>query len=71
MASHTLPGVNGMSACTTPNGASASITELTTAGGEPTVADSPMPLAPTGWCGDGVTVAPSSGEGHSSDVGSR
>src|ERR1700684_1028668 len=70
-ASHTFPGVSGMSACVTPNGASASTTELTTAGGEPTVADSPMPLAPTGWCGDGVTVAPSSGEGHSSDVGSR
>jgi DNA helicase II / ATP-dependent DNA helicase PcrA len=54
MASQTLAGVSGMSACVTPKGASASMTELTTAGGEPTVADSPMPLAPTGWCGDGA-----------------
>jgi hypothetical protein len=60
-----------MSACTTPNGASASITEFTTAAGEPTVADSPIPFAPTGWCGDGVTVAPSSSDGTSRAVGSR
>jgi hypothetical protein len=39
MASHTLADVRGMSACTTPNGASAPTTELTTAGDEPTVAD--------------------------------
>ena len=32
-----------------------STTAFTTAGGDPTVADSPMPLAPIGWCGDGVT----------------
>ena len=47
------------------------MTALTTAGGEPTVADSPTPLAPMGWCGDGVTVSPSSEDGHSSAVGSR
>jgi hypothetical protein len=35
-----------MSACRMPNGASASTTALTVAAGEPTVADSPMPLAP-------------------------
>ena len=56
MAAHTRAGVQGMSMCVTPNGASASTTALTTAGGEPTVADSPMPFAPIGWCGDGVTV---------------
>ena len=56
MASHTRAGVHGMSMCVTPKGASASTTALTTAGGEPTVADSPMPFAPIGWCGDGVTV---------------
>jgi len=71
MASQTWAGVSGMSACLTPYGRSASTTALTTAGGEPTVADSPTPLAPNGWCGDGVTVSPSSQAGHSSDVGSR
>ncbi len=71
IALHTLAGVSGMSACRTPNGRSASITELTTAGGEPTVAASPIPLAPMGWCGDGVTVEPISQDGHSTDVGSR
>src|SRR5580704_4989476 len=71
MARQTWAGVSGMSACRTPYGRRASITALTTAGGEPTVADSPTPLAPIGWCGDGVTVSPSSQAGHSSDVGSR
>ncbi len=41
------------------------------AGGEPTVADSPTPLAPIGWCGDGVTVKPVSQSGTSSAVGIR
>src|SRR5437667_12281336 len=71
MADQTAAGVSGMSACRTPNGRSASITAFTTAAGEPTVADSPTPLAPQGWCGDGATVAPSSQDGHSIDVGSR
>jgi hypothetical protein len=71
MARHTWAGVSGMSACRTPYGRSASMTALTTAGGEPTVAYSPTPLAPIGWCGDGVTVSPSSQDGHSTDVGSR
>ena len=71
MARHTWAGVSGMSAWRTPNGSSASMTALTTAGGEPTVADSPTPLAPSGWCGDGVTVSPSSKLGTSIDVGSR
>ena len=39
MASHTRAGVHGMSMCVRPKGASASTTALTTAGGEPTVAD--------------------------------
>ena len=71
VASQTVAGVSGMSACSTPNGARASTTELTTAAGEPTVAASPTPLAPIGWCGDGVTVSPSSQDGHSTAVGSR
>jgi hypothetical protein len=45
-----------MSTCLTPWGARASQTALTIVGGDPTVADSPIPLAPIGWCGDGVTV---------------
>ena len=45
-----------MSTCLTPKGASASQIALTIVGGDPTVADSPIPLAPIGWCGDGVTV---------------
>ena len=48
IACHTLEGVHGMSTCRTPNGRSASHTALTIVGGEPTVADSPMPLAPIG-----------------------
>ena len=37
---------------------SASMTAFTIAGGEPTFGDSPTPLAPSGWCGQGVTVSP-------------
>ena len=47
------------------------MTALTIAGGEPTVGDSPTPLAPIGWCGDGVTVSPSSQSGTSTAVGIR
>ena len=39
---------SGMSMCRTPSGSSASHTALTIAGGEPTVADSPIPFAPIG-----------------------
>src|SRR5437868_4657873 len=45
-----------MSAWRTPNGAKASITAFTTAGGEPTVPDSPTPLPPRG-CGVDVDDA--------------
>ena len=44
-AAHTFAGLSGMSTWRTPM---ASITALTTAGGEPTVADSPTPFAPRG-----------------------
>ena len=60
-----------MSMFFTPAAQSASITALTYAAGEPTVADSPTPLAPIGWCGDGVTVSPSSNFGVSHAVGIR
>jgi hypothetical protein len=48
IAVQTRAGVHGMSMCVIPNGSSASTIALTIAGGEPTVADSPMPLAPIG-----------------------
>ncbi len=61
----------GMSTCLTPRCASASTTALAMAGGAPTVADSPTPLAPSGWCGEGVTVLSSSHAGVSIAVGTR
>src|SRR5205823_7986505 len=53
---HSRGGVIGISTCVTPRWLSASTTALAIAGGAPTVADSPTPLAPNGWCGLGVTV---------------
>ena len=54
----------------TPRWARASITAFTKAAGEPTVAYSPMPLAPIGWCGDGVTVCSCSTSRHTASEGS-
>jgi hypothetical protein len=71
IASQTFPLVSGMSMLRTPSGHSASITAFTNAAGDPTVADSPTPLAPIGWWGEGVTVSPSSNLGVSHAVGSR
>jgi hypothetical protein len=45
-----------MSRCRTPNERSASTTAFTIAGVAPIVAASPMPLAPNGLRGVGVTV---------------
>ena len=56
IAAHTRSGVHGMSMCRTPRCASASTTALCTAGVEPIVPDSPMPFAPSGLRGDGVSV---------------
>src|SRR3954453_20820099 len=70
-ASHTRAGVTGISMLRTPRCASASITALTYAAGEPTVADSPTPFAPMGWWGDGATVSSSSNFGVSQAVGTR
>src|SRR5262249_19722753 len=55
-AAHTRSGFSGMSRCLTPSGRSASTTALTIAGVLPIVAASPMPLAPIGLNGVGVTV---------------
>ena len=55
----------------TPRCHSASTTAFAIAGGAPTVADSPTPFAPIGWCGDGVTVLSTSQAGVSTAVGRR
>src|ERR1700683_4110406 len=70
-AAHTLSDVIGMSMLVIPRCESASMTAFTYAAGDPTVADSPTPLAPIGWCGEGVTVSPSSNRGVSQAVGIR
>ena len=59
-----------MSRWRTPNGRNASTTALTTAGVEPMVAASPMPFAPSGLHGDGVTVWSVVNNGRSSARGS-
>src|ERR1700733_9939325 len=46
-----------MSMFRTPVSPSAFITALTKAAGPPTAAHSPIPLAPIGWCGHGVTTS--------------
>ena len=55
--------------CVTPRCRSASTTAFAIAGGAPTVADSPTPFAPSGWCGEGVMVLSVSQLGDSSEVG--
>ena len=54
-----------------PDPRTASITAFTKAAGPPTVAHSPIPLAPIGWWGQGVTTSCSSQPGVSHAVGSR
>ena len=55
MAVHTFWGEAGMSRWRMPRWDRASTTAFCTAGVEPTVPDSPMPLAPSGFSGVGVT----------------
>ena len=69
MARHTRSGVHGMSMWRTPRWLSASTTAFCTAGVLPTVADSPMPLAPSGLSGDGVSVFATSKVGNSAALG--
>jgi len=55
----TFSGVNSGCRCgARPGGRGRRPRRWRLAGGAPTVADSPTPLAPNGWCGDGVTVWP-------------
>jgi hypothetical protein len=56
IARHTRSGVAGMSRCRTPRCASASTTAFWTAGIEPIVPASPIPFAPSGFLGVGVSV---------------
>ena len=56
MADQTRSGVHGRSRWRMPRCDSASITAFCTAGVAPMVAASPMPLAPSGFSGDGVSV---------------
>ena len=63
IACHTRSPFTGISSWRTPNGASASITALWTAGVEPIVPASPIPLAPRALTGVGVSIATSSNDG--------
>src|SRR5207248_10466035 len=56
MARHTRSGVQGISMWRTPRWATASTMAFCTAGVEPMVPDSPIPLAPNGFSGVGVSV---------------
>src|SRR4029079_18291842 len=63
-------GDSGRRVNSTPNGASASATALTTAGGAPIAPPSPTPLKPPGP-GLGVSMCPYSIDGISDAVGTR
>jgi hypothetical protein len=58
-----------MSMCRTPRWATASITAFCTAGVAPMVLASPMPLAPSGLFGVGVSVECTSNDGNSAADG--
>ena len=69
MARHTRSGVSGMSMWRIPRCETASTTALCTAGVEPIVPASPIPLAPSGFRGVGVTVFEASKLGSSAALG--
>src|SRR4029079_1727265 len=69
IARHTRSAVQGMSMWRTPRCDTASTIALCTAGVDPRVADSPMPLAPSGLCGLGVSVLNTSYDGSSAAEG--
>src|SRR5206468_10213935 len=71
IASQIRHGVSGISSSRMPNGRSASITALTTAGVDRVVPPSPMPLTPLGLCEVGVSVRSVSNMGRSAAVGRR
>src|SRR5215472_8395319 len=61
----------GIWVCVRPRWANASLTALEKAETPPTFGDSPTPLAPIGWCGDGVVVKSVSQLGVSTAVGRK
>jgi hypothetical protein len=65
MARHTRSGLAGMSTWRTPRWPSASTTADCTAGVDPIVPLSPIPLAPSGFTVVGVSIATSSKLGSS------
>src|SRR3954471_17058613 len=69
IACHTRWGVAGMSTCLTPRCETAWMTAFQTAGVEPIVPASPMPLAPSGLRGVGVCVRSVSYIGRSPALG--
>ena len=69
MARHTRSGVQGMPTWRTPRCERASTTALCTDGVEPMAPDSPIPLAPSGFRGVGVSVLAVSKKGNSAALG--
>ena len=69
IALHTRSGVHGMSMWRTPRWLTASTTAFWIDGVEPIVPDSPMPFAPSGFSGVGVSVLVVSKLGNSAAVG--
>ena len=69
MARHTASLVQGRSMWRTPRWATASMTAFCTAGVLPMVLASPMPFAPSGFSGDGVSVLCTSKLGNSAADG--
>ena len=65
MARHSRSPLAGISTERTPRCDSASITAFSAAGVEPIVPDSPIPFAPSGLIGVGVSVRTSSNDGSS------
>ena len=71
IALQTRSGVAGLPTSVTPRCETASTIALTTAGGAAIVPASPIPLTPSGFVGDGVTVRSSSNAGISTAEGTR
>src|SRR5262249_22591768 len=61
----------GIGMCVDPRNLKASFTALVKQGTPPTFGLSPTPLAPIGWCGDGVVVQSVSHFGVSTAVGRK
>ena len=69
MARQTRSGVRGMSMWVTPRCETASTTAFWTAGVDPTVPDSPIPLTPNGFSEVGVSIRWVSKAGRSAALG--